>query len=180
MCKQCNSFLGRYDEAYKKFYDNDGDPKKIKCFSRETKLRIIKAIYGKFLSLPETNGEDLDFRDFISEERCEECRGEWRLFFIKRDTITSDMQTAKLNYDNGVVYHLSYDKFIFDLLNFEKPNKYFMNNIFDILEKNYKLQVKSVEKDGFYSEAFITNLFRNLLQYIKWRYYLGNRQLKCN
>lgn len=160
--RKCNSFLGKYDEAYKKFYDNDGDPNKIKGFSKATKLRIIKAIFGKFLSVPEAKDEDFDFRDFILDERNEEYKGEWKLFFVKRDTITSDMQTAKLNYDEEVVYHLSDDKFIFDLLNFEKPNEYVMNNIFDILEKNSKLQVGPGENGGFYAEAFTTNLFRNL------------------
>lgn len=161
LCRQCNSFLGKYDEAYKKFYDNDGDPKRIKGFSRVTKLKIIKAIYGKFLSVPEAHDEKFDFRDFILDENCEEYRGEWRLFFVKRDTITRDMQTEKLNYDDGVVYHLSDDKFIFDLLNFEKPDEYVMNNIFDILEKNYKLIVGPGENGGFYAEALMKNLFRN-------------------
>lgn len=163
LCRKCNSFLGKYDEAYKKFYDYDGNPKKIKGFSKATKLRIIKAIFGKFLSLPDAKDEDFDFRDFILDERNEEYKGEWKLFFVKRNTITSDMQTIKLNYDEGVVYHLSDDKFIFDLLNFEKPNEYVMNNIFDILEKNYKLQVGPGENGGFYAEAFTVNLFRNLL-----------------
>lgn len=163
LCRQCNSFLGKYDEAYKMFYDNDGDPKKIKGFSKATKLKIIKAIYGKFLSVPEADEEDFDFKDFILDEKCEEYSGDWKLFFIKRNTITSDMQTAKLNYDDGVVYNLSDDKFIFDLLNFDKPKEFIMNNIFDILEENYKLQVGPGENGGFYAEAFTTNLFRNLL-----------------
>lgn len=161
LCRQCNSFLGKYDEAYKKFYDNDGNPNKIKGFSKITKLKIIKAIYGKFLSIPEADGEDFDFKEFILDEKCEEYRGIWKLFFVKRNTITSDMQTVKLNYDNGVVYHLSDDKFIFDLLNFEKPNEYVMNNIFDILEKNYKLHVGPGANGGFYGEALTTNLFRD-------------------
>ena len=161
LCRQCNSFLGKYDEAYKKFYDNDGDPNKIKGFLKDTKLKIIKAIYGKFLSVPEADGETFDFREFILDKTCEEYSGEWRLYFIKRNTITSDMQTAKLKYDNGVVYHLSDDKFIFDLLNFEKPNEYVMNNIFDILEKNYELHVGPDTNGGFYGEALTTILFRD-------------------
>ena len=80
LCRQCNSFLGKYDEAYKKFYDNDGDPKKIKGFSKTTKLKIIKAIYGKFLSVPEAHDEDFDFREFILDENCEESRGLARSF----------------------------------------------------------------------------------------------------
>lgn len=117
LCKHCNSFLGKYDEAYKKFYDYNGDPKKIKGFSKRTKFKIIKAIYGKFLSVPKADNEDFDFRDFILDENCEEYSGEWRLFFVKRNTLTSDMQTERLDYDNGVVYLLSDDKFIFALIN---------------------------------------------------------------
>lgn len=162
LCRHCNSFLGKYDEAYKKFYDNDGDPKRIKGFSRVTKLKIIKAIYGKFLSVPEVDNEDFDFRKFILDENCDKYSGQWKLFFVKRDTITRDMQTEKLNYDDGVVYHLSDDKFIFDLLNFEKPDEYVMNNIFDILEKNYKLIVGPGAEGGFYAEAFMKKLFRSL------------------
>lgn len=162
LCRQCNSFLGKYDEAYKKFYDNDGNPKIIRGYEKKTKFNIIKAIYGKFLSVPEADIEDFDFREFILDENCEEYKGNWKLFFVKRNTITSDLQTAKLNYDEGVVYHLSDDKFIFDLLDFEKPNEYVMNNIFDILEKNYKLQVGPVANGGFYGAAFTTNIFRDL------------------
>lgn len=163
LCRQCNSFLGKYDEAYKKFYDNAGVPKKIKGFSKSTKLRIIKAIFGKFLSVPDVKDEDFDFRDFILDERNEEYKGEWKLFFVKRDTITSDMQTIKINYDEGVVYHMSDDKFFFDLLNFEKPKEYVMNNIFDILDKNYNLQIGPGENGGFYEDTFTKNIFRNLI-----------------
>lgn len=37
-----------------------------------------------------------------------------------------------------------------------------MNNIFDILEKNYKMIVGPGANGGFYAEAFTTNLFENL------------------
>lgn len=49
---------------------------------------------------------------------------------------------------------MSDDKFIFDLLNFEKPKEYVTNNIFDTLEKNYNLQVGLGENGGFYADAF--------------------------
>lgn len=177
LCRKCNSFLGKYDEAYKKFYDYDVDPKKIKCFSKATKLRIIKAIFGKFLSVLEAKDQDFDFRDFILDERNEEYKDEWKLFFAKRDRITSVLQTAKLNYDEGVVYHLSDDKFIFDLLNFEKPKEYVTNNIFDTLEKNYNLQVGLGENGGFYADAF-TKYIQEYSLIHKKIYYLTNRRVK--
>lgn len=161
LCRQCNSFLGKYDEAYKKFYDNDGNPNKIKGFSKATKLKIIKAIYGKFLSVPEAYNEDFDFKDFILDENCEDYSGDWKLFFVKRKTIISDMQTAKLDYKEGVVYHLSDDKFIFDSINFDKPKEYIMNNIFDILDKNYRLIVGPGKNGGFYGEALTLKLLGN-------------------
>ena len=48
LCQKCNRFLGKYDEAYLKFYDMDGDPKRAKGFQQKTKIQIIKAIYVKF------------------------------------------------------------------------------------------------------------------------------------
>lgn len=53
LCRKCNTFLGKYDEAYKKFYSEDGDPKKVKGFQKQTKIQIVKAIFAKFLSIPE-------------------------------------------------------------------------------------------------------------------------------
>ena len=41
LCRKCNSFLGKYDEAYKKFYDNDGNPKIIGGYKKKTKFNII-------------------------------------------------------------------------------------------------------------------------------------------
>ena len=53
LCCKCNAFLGKYDEAYLKFFNADGNPKVIKGFQRETRVAIIKAIFGNFLSVPE-------------------------------------------------------------------------------------------------------------------------------
>lgn len=164
LCRKCNSFLGKYDEAYKKFYDNDGDPRMIKGFSKPTKLKIIKAIYGKFLSVPESSNENFDFREFILDEKCEDYNGDWKLYFVKRDIksdlLFRDINIAKLQYDDGVVYHLSDNKFIFDLLNFDKPKEYVMNNIFDILDKNYNLVVGTGECGGLHGEVLIINYLR--------------------
>ena len=65
LCRQCNTFLGKYDEAYKKFFDNDGSPSIIKGYQKLTRLKIIKAIFAKFLSVPECKGLNFDFIDFL-------------------------------------------------------------------------------------------------------------------
>ena len=74
LCRRCNTFLGKYDEAYKKFYLEDGNPKIIKGFAKQTKFQIVKAIYGKFLSIPETQDVEFDFLDFIrNKDETEYC-----------------------------------------------------------------------------------------------------------
>ncbi len=88
LCVDCNTFLGKYDEAYLKFFNANGNPKIIKGFTKNTKMKIIKAIFGKFLSLPETNNEKFDFIEFILNENLFEYSGNWRLYFIKRDLST--------------------------------------------------------------------------------------------
>lgn len=57
LCRKCNTFLGKYDEAYLRFFNLDGTPKSINGFQQHTKYQIIKAIYAKFLSIPEAAGE---------------------------------------------------------------------------------------------------------------------------
>ena len=57
LCRKCNTFLGKYDEAYKRFFLLDGKAKAIRGFTQKTKLYIIKSIFGKFLSVPETQNE---------------------------------------------------------------------------------------------------------------------------
>ena len=91
LCQNCNRFLGKYDEAYLKFYDVDGDPKKVKGFQYKTKLQIIKAIFAKFLSIPEAKDEKFDFIDFIRNPEETEYRGKWSLYFVKRDASTDLM-----------------------------------------------------------------------------------------
>lgn len=51
--------------------------------------------------------------------------GKWKLYFIKRDFSTdllglNDIGTGKATFDEGIVYELSDDRFIFNLMNFEK------------------------------------------------------------
>lgn len=85
LCRKCNTFLGKYDKAYLRFFDLDGNPKAIKGFQRQTKYQVIKAIYAKFLSLPETQNEKFDFVDFIRDENETSYNGKWKLYFVKRD-----------------------------------------------------------------------------------------------
>lgn len=167
LCVDCNTFLGKYDEAYLKFFNADGNPKTIKGFTRNTKIEIIKAIFGKFLSLPEANDEKFDFIDFLLDKNSNEYTGDWKLYFIKRDHSTDlffrDIQTTKLNFDEGVVYELTDDKFIFNLMNFDKHEIFKMNNIFDILDAKYKLIIGAGEDGGYHAQALMSNLFKDII-----------------
>lgn len=144
LCKKCNTFLGKYDEAYLRFFNSDGNPKTVKGFQLHTKYQIIKAIYAKFLSVPKTAKEKFDFVEFIKNDEMTAYDGKWSIYFVKRDFSTDimglkDIGTGKIIFDEGVVYELSDDKFIFNLLNFPKHSCFSMTNIFDILDKQYKL-----------------------------------------
>lgn len=72
-----------------------------------------------------------------------------------------DIDTRKLEYDEGVVYELSDEKFIFNLMNFNKHSFYEMTNIFDILSKNYRL-VKGLGKDGGYHTEITPSLYSKI------------------
>ena len=129
----------------------------MKGFQLKTKLQIIKAIYAKFLSLPEATNENFDFLEFIRKEDEETYNGDWKLYFAKKNFTTgifpvfNDTEKGKLEYDEGVVYDMSDDKFIFNLMNFEKHTAVNMTNIFDILKKNYKIVEGFGENDGYHS-----------------------------
>lgn len=164
LCRKCNTFLGKYDEAYLKFFLLDGESKRIKGFQKSTRLQIVKSVIGKFLSLPETENEEFDFIDFIKDESLHEYSGKWRLYFVRRDFSTDlmgfkDIGTGKATFDEGVVYELSDDKFIFNLINFEKHTCFSMTNIFDILNRNYVL-IEGVGNDGgYHAQILMTRLF---------------------
>ena len=53
LCRECNTFLGNYDKCYLRFFNENGNPKAIKGFQKATKIKIIKSIFAKFLSVPE-------------------------------------------------------------------------------------------------------------------------------
>lgn len=164
LCRKCNTFLGKYDEAYLKFFSINGEPKIVKGFNKITKLKIIKSIFGKFLSLPETIDEKFDF---LNDEYALEYRGKWKIYFVKRDFSSDimgmrDIDTGKLEFNEGVVYELSDDKFIFNLMNFEKHSCYDMTDLFDILSKNYKLVTGTGTNGGYHAQVLISRLFKEI------------------
>ena len=164
LCKNCNHFLGKYDEAYLKFFKADGLSKIINGFKIETKYEIIKSIYAKFLSVPEAINESFDFIKFITNTTERKYNGIWNLYFVKRDHTSdllglSDIGTGKLEYEDGVVYELSDEKFIFNLMNFKIHSCYKMTNIFDILNKNYELVEGVGETGGYHGQILMQRLF---------------------
>lgn len=167
LCRACNTFLGEYDKAYLKFFNANGAPDKTNGFQLQTKYQIIKAIYAKFLSIPETQKEKFDFIEFINNENKTDYNGKWQLYFVKRDYTCDlfglkDIGTGKATFDEGVVYELSDDKFIFNLMNFEKHDCYPMTNIFDILNKNYRLIVGVGEQGGYHASIFMSRMFSQM------------------
>lgn len=167
LCQTCNRFLGKYDEAYLKFYAVDGNPKIVKGFQQNTRLQIIKAIYAKFLSVPEAKDERFDFINFVRDPAKTEYNGKWRLYFVKRDYSTdlaglSDIPTGKIDWNmdgKQLIYELCDDKFIYDLMNFEKHEAFEMNNIFDILG-NYKLVVGCHDATGgYHGQMMMSRMF---------------------
>lgn len=164
LCKKCNEFLGKYDEAYLRFFNIDGSPMVVKGFQPKTKLQIIKAIYAKFLSIPESIDEEFDFLEFIRNENASTYNGIWKLYFVKRDFSTDllgmkDIGTGKLIFDEGVVYEMSDDKFIYNLMNFEKHSCFNMTNVFDILQKHYMITEGVGENGGYHAQILMSRLF---------------------
>lgn len=167
LCRKGNTFLGKYDEAYLRFFNLDGTPKSINGFQQHTKYQIIKAIYAKFLSIPEAAGEAFDFIDFIRDDDSTVYNGNWNIYFVKRDFSSDllgmkDIRTGKITFDEGVVYELSDDKFIFNLMNFPKHSCFEMTNLFDILKKNYKLVEGVGESGGYHAQVFMSSLFSQM------------------
>lgn len=168
LCRKCNTFLGKYDEAYLRFFNLDGNSKATKGFRQHTKYQIIKAIYAKFLSVPEAQNKEFDFLEFIMDPDATSYSGVWQLYFVKRDSSSDlmglrDIGTGVIQFDEGVVYEMSDGKFIFNLMNFPKHSCFEMTNIFDILQKNYKL-VEGVGKNGgYHAQVLMSRLFSKMI-----------------
>lgn len=169
LCRACNTFLGRYDEAYLRFFNCGGEPKIVKGFQAQTRLRIIKSIFGKFLSVPEAMNEEFDFIDFVKNESIKEYKGKWRIYFIRRDSSTdlmgfSDIKTGSIRFDEGTVYELSDEKFVFNLMDFQKHSCFEMTNIFDICNKNYKLIIGAGESGGYHAQILMSTIFKGIME----------------
>ncbi|OPZ20437.1 MAG: hypothetical protein BWZ04_01829 [Firmicutes bacterium ADurb.BinA205] len=164
LCRDCNTFLGKYDEAYLKFFNCNGDPKIIRGFQKTTRIQIIKSIYGKFLSIPEAQEESFDFVDYLKDAKQLSYSGIWSIYFVQRDYSTDlfglkDIGTSKMRFKEGVVYELSDDKFIFNLMNFPKHSCFEMTNIFDILNNGYTIVNGVGANGGYHAQALMSRLF---------------------
>lgn len=168
LCRPCNTFLGVYDESYKKFYDSKGDSLVIRGYQKSTKLKIIKAIFAKFLSIPECKNFNFDFINFIRTPVQETYNGEWSLYCIKRDFHTDllgfgDLETGKLIYDEGIVFELSDENFIFHLTNFEPHECHKSMNMMDILNNYYTLiSGTDIENGGYHGELMTLRWLNNM------------------
>ncbi len=169
LCRECNTFLGVYDEAYKKFFDLDGDPNVIKGFHPNTKNQIIKSIYAKFLSLPECKDEEFDFIDFVRTNETT-YKGVWNIYCTKRDNSTDllglpHIGAGKITFSEGIIYELSDVKFIYHLMKFEPHEGYRALNIFDILKKNYRIvEGKDLNDGGYHSNLMIQQMLPELCE----------------
>ena len=108
-----------------------------------------------------------DFIDFIRDDDSTVYNGNWNIYFVKRDFSSDllgmkDIRTGKITFDEGVVYELSDDKFIFNLMNFPKHSCFEMTNLFDILKKNYKLVEGVGENGGYHAQVFMSSLFSQM------------------
>ena len=61
----------------------------------------------------------------IPDKSLDSYHGNWHLYFVHRDYSSdilglADIGTGKAEYDEGSVYELSDEKFIFNLMNFER------------------------------------------------------------
>lgn len=73
-----------------------------------------------------------------------------------------DIRTGKLEFEEGIVYELSDDKFIYNLMNFEKHSCYEMTNLFEILKPNYTLIQGTGRDGGYHAQILMTSLFSSM------------------
>ena len=86
---------------------------------------------------------------------------------MKRDVSTdlmglSDIQTRKTDWNHDgkkIVYELSDDKFIFNLLNFQKQDEFIMNNIFDILGTHTLIEGCHDVSGGYHEQLALARVF---------------------
>ena len=77
----------------------------------------------------------------------------------------SDIQTGKIDWDldgKKIVYELSDDKFIFNLLNFQKHDEFIMNNIFDILGTYTLIEGCHDASGGYHGQMALARVFSHI------------------
>lgn len=67
-----------------------------------------------------------------------------------------------IEFDEGVVYELSDDKFIFNLMNFKKHDCFEMTNIFSILDKKYTVIDGVGETGGYHAQILMKRSLSNM------------------
>ena len=115
------------------------------------------------MSVPETSDEEFDFIDFIEDESTMDYHGAWRLYIVRRDMSSdlfglTDLRTGKATFDEGVVYEMSDEKFLFFLMNFEKHECIKMTNMFEILEPHFQIITGVGENGGYHAQILISSL----------------------
>ena len=63
-----------------------------------------------------------------------------------------------MEFDEGTVYELSDEKFIFDLMDFPKHDCFKMNSIFDIRSRKYKLVTGAGESGGYHGQILLADV----------------------
>ncbi len=119
--------------------------------------------------MPEARNEEFDFVPFVKEKDIAEYSGDWRLYFVRRNATSdllglADMETGTAHFEQGIVYELTDDRFIFDLLNFEKHDSFEMNNIFDIISPNFRLITGTGESGGYHAQMIMSRLFDQMFE----------------
>lgn len=112
------------------------------AFNNILNIRLLKQFTQNFFQYQRRGTKNLIFW-FIRDADSTVYNGTWSVYFVKRNFSSDlmgmkDIRTGKITFDEGVVYEMSDDKFIFNLMNFPKHSCFEMTNLFDILKKNYK------------------------------------------
>ena len=133
------------------------------AFNNILNIRLLKQFTQNFFQYQRRGTKNLIF--WISDSTV--YNGTWSVYFVKRNFSSDlmgmkDIRTGKITFDEGVVYEMSDDKFIFNLMNFPKHSCFEMTNLFDILKKNYKLIEGVGENGGYHAQVFMSSLFSQM------------------
>lgn len=107
----------------------------------------------------------LTWQRIFRKKLFEQYERKWRLYFIKRNHTTdlsgfTSLNTGKLELGEGVVYEFSDDKFIYNLVSFDKHDCYSMTNMFDMLNKNFTIIEGIGGSGGYHGQIMLINLLK--------------------